>query len=212
MEPLAQHLARGQFGEVFGDVDATAAEVEVLDGLLLLPGAQDDRDRGFRLALVPVEPAQVEVDLSGVGGFEAPDLQLDDHQAAQTAMIEEQVDVVVVAIDHDPLLALDKGEAAAQREQELLDLAEERRLQVLLAVRVAEAEEVQQVRILEDEFGRELPRLPQRRQLLPDELVGLVGERGALEEHAVDLLPKTPDTPALHAAHLDVEIALEGVP
>ena len=65
-----------------------------------------------RLSLVPVEPAQIEFHLPGVGGLELADLQFDDHQPPQPAVVEEQVDVVVVAVQRDPLLPLDEGEPA----------------------------------------------------------------------------------------------------
>ena len=45
MEALAQHLARGQFGQVLGHMDTAAAQVQVLYGLPLLPGAEDDGQR-----------------------------------------------------------------------------------------------------------------------------------------------------------------------
>jgi hypothetical protein len=60
-------------------------------------------------------------------------------------VIEEQIDVVVVAVDDDALLPGNEGEAGAQLEQESLDLAQQRRFEVTLAVGVRQTEEVEQV-------------------------------------------------------------------
>ena len=66
-------------------------------------------------------------------------------------MEEQEIEVVVVAVESDALLPLDEGEASAQFEEEALDLPEDRRLEVLLAVGVREPQEGQHVRIAEDE-------------------------------------------------------------
>lgn len=77
VEPLAQHLAWGQFGQGLGDVDASTTQVQVLDRLLLFAGAQDDPGVGILAgrALVAVEPAQVEIDLARVGRLEGADFR-----------------------------------------------------------------------------------------------------------------------------------------
>ena len=126
-------------------------------------------------------------------------------------MEEQQVDVVVVTVEGDALLPLDEREAGAELEEEALDFAQQRRLEVLLAVGVAQAEEVEQVGVLEDEVRRDLVGGAERGQLLADERVGLLRERRALVEHAVDLLLQHARAPALDAAHLGVEVALERV-
>jgi len=56
-------------------------------------------------------------------------------------VVEEQVDEKIVAVDHDPLLPRD--EAGTEFEDAPLDVAQDRGLQVLLAVGVLEAEEVE---------------------------------------------------------------------
>lgn|GEM_PF-5767409 len=73
--------------------------------------------------------------------------------AAELEVVEEQVEVVVVARELDVDLAADKGEAAAQLQQEALDVIHQRLLDLALAARVGGAEKVEQVRVLEDVRG-----------------------------------------------------------
>src|SRR5882724_13522836 len=138
VKPLLEHLARRQLREILGNVNATRVEIEVLDGLALLSRAKNDAKRGSfrRLTLVAIKPAEVQLDLSRVCGLEIAELELDGDEPTHPAVEEQEVDVVVVAVDNNSLLALDKGEAGAKLEQEALDLAEQRGLEVLLAVGV----------------------------------------------------------------------------
>lgn len=95
---------------VLGDVYAARVDVENLDCLALLARAEDDPQRRlFRgLALVLVEPTQVQPPLRRVGRFEVTELQLDRDQSLHAALEEQQVEVVVVAVQRDPLLTLDE--------------------------------------------------------------------------------------------------------
>jgi hypothetical protein len=72
-------------------VDAAAVEIEDLDRLSLLPGAEDDCERLLlvRLPFVAIEPAQVELHLAGVGGLELANLELDYDQTAETTVKEQ---------------------------------------------------------------------------------------------------------------------------
>jgi len=124
---------------------------------------------------------------------------------------EQQIDVVIVAVEGDSLLPLDKREAGTKLQKETLNLAQQRRLEILLAEGVAQSQEIKQVRILEHEVGRKLVALPEGRKLFSNDLLGLLRERGALEEHAVDLLLKRAGAPALGTTHLCVELALQGI-
>ena len=126
-------------------------------------------------------------------------------------MVEEQVHVVVVAVERDALLAFDEGEARAQLEEKTLDLAQQGGLEVLLTVGVFEPEEIEHVGVLENEVGSQLVLRTQCFELLANELVGLLGEGGALVEHAADLLLERPRAPALDATHLGIEVAFEVV-
>lgn len=68
-------------------------------------------------------------------------------------MVEEQVDDEVLPADFERHLPADEGESAAELEQEALDVIDERLLDLAFAPRIGGAEEIEQVRILEDLRG-----------------------------------------------------------
>src|SRR5207244_3745132 len=125
-----------------------------------------------------------------VRGLEGANLQVDHEEPPQPAVVKEQVDVEILAVDDEAFLPGDEGEAGAQLEDELLEFAEDGGLHVLLAVCVGQAEEVKEVGVAEDEVGREYVVFTQVQKLLPGQLGGLAGEGRALEEHALDLGPQ----------------------
>ena len=86
---------------------------------------------------------QVEVHLPGIGVAEAADLQVNDHEASQAAVKEQQVNPVPLAADAQPSLAADEAEVVTQLQEEGLQVAYERILQVALGVLVLEVEELQ---------------------------------------------------------------------
>ena len=124
-------------------------------------------------------------------------------------MVEEQVDVEVIAVDHDPLLAGDEREPAPEFEDERLHLAQDGRLDILLAVGVLQPQEVEKVRVAEHEVGREFVRRAEFGEFLGRELLRLPRQRRPLEEDAVDLRPQGADAPPLDAAHVRVEVTLQ---
>src|SRR6185436_21146861 len=85
----------------------------------------------------------------------------------------EEVEVEVLAADLEVDPAADEGEAGAELEEEPLDLIDERLLDLSLAARIGGAEEVEEVRILEDLLGhvgvgrRQRPRERTDRLALP---------------------------------------------
>jgi hypothetical protein len=106
---------------------------------------------------------------------------------------------------------VDEREADPQLQDELLQLAEDGGLQVLLAVGVGQPEEVEEVRVAEDQVGRQLVLLAQCLQFLPRQLRRLPRQRRPLEQHVLYLGPQCPHGPALDATHLGVEVALHVV-
>lgn len=114
-------------------MDAAGVEIQVLDGFALLSCAQDDAEWRllYGLALVTVEPAQVQLHLAGVGRFEVAYLQLDRDESLHTPMEEEEVEVVVVVIDCDALLPLDEGETGSELEEKTLELSKDGGLEIL---------------------------------------------------------------------------------
>src|ERR1700744_6132440 len=110
-------------------MNAAPVQVEILHGLVLFPGAQDDTQRRFfrRLSLMFVEPSQIELHLSRVGRLEIAYFQLNGNQASHVAMEEQKVDVIIVVIEGNSLLALDECKAGTELEQEALKVAKNRR-------------------------------------------------------------------------------------
>ena len=70
--------------------------------------------------LVAIEPAQVELHLAFVLGLEGADFQVDGDEPAELAVVEDEVDVEVFAVDLQALLARHEAEAAAELEDERL--------------------------------------------------------------------------------------------
>ena len=155
------------------------------------------------------KPAEVEFHLAFVFRFEVAELEVDGDEAFQAAMVEEEVEVEVVGIDLDAGLASEEGEAAAEFEEEGFEFAQDGVLEVFLEVAVFEAEEVEDVGIAEDEVRGELVLAAEGGEFSPGDFFGLLGNSGALVEHGVDLVAQGAGAPALNAAHLGVEVALE---
>src|SRR5207302_481865 len=84
----------------------------VLDHLLVLRGAEKHADGRslVRLANVPVERLQIELQLAEVRGLELLDFQLEGDQAIQPSVEEQQVDLEVPPADLDRVVAADKAE------------------------------------------------------------------------------------------------------
>ena len=124
---------------------------------LVLLGAEDEADRRVLVGVRPVLAGvvEVEVHLPGVGVRELAELEVDDDEAAQPAVEEEQVDAIPLVADAEPPLAADEGEVAAQLEQEALELPDERLLQIALGVLVLQAEELEDEGILDLLLGRD---------------------------------------------------------
>src|SRR5260221_307940 len=126
-------------------------------------------------------------------------------------MIEEQVEVIIPVVNLHTLLAGHETETYTQFEDEGFHLSQNRRFQVSLRIGVFQPEKIEDVGIAEDQVGRELVFLAQLLEFLTDEFVRLLGKRGALEKHGLDLLLERSRVPVLHATHLRVEIALQRI-
>jgi hypothetical protein len=106
-----------------------------------------------RMAKQVLGRGEVEVQLPHEGGIEGNGLELDNDMAAQLEMIEEQVEVELLAADLETHLSADEREPTAQFEQEALNVIDERLFHLAFAPRIRGAEEVEEVRILEDLGG-----------------------------------------------------------
>jgi hypothetical protein len=60
------------------------------------------------------------------------ELEVDQDEAAQDAVVEDEIDAVVAVVDGDPLLAPDEGETFAQLQQEGLEMVAQHRLELRL--------------------------------------------------------------------------------
>src|ERR1039457_5860921 len=143
--------------------------------------------------------------------LEFAELQVDRDQAAELAVVKQQVQIVIPVVDLHPLLAGHETEAYPQFEDEGFHLPQDRRLQILLGVSVFQPEKIEDVGIAEDQIGCELIFLTQLLEFQRRQFFWLPRQRGALEEHGTDLLSQRALVPALDAAHLGIEVALERV-
>ena len=157
------------------------------------------------------EPVEVKLHLAFVAGFEVANLQVNGGQAAELAVVEKQVEVVVTTINLHPLLALDETEADAKLEDECLHLAQDGGFDVLLGVGILEAKEVQADR----DHGR-----PNRGSACPlaEFLKFHLGELGWFLRQGrrsksmdCDLLVQSAGVPVFDAAHLGVEVTFERI-
>src|SRR5262249_11759621 len=128
VEPAPKLICRRQIELVSRDEQIALAGGGEADDLGIAFGAEEDPDRWVlaRVRGVLGQIAHVEPKLSSMLGLERPQLEIDSHEAAQAAMKEEQVQVVVAVASRDPELPCDEAEVAAKLEEELLQVIDER--------------------------------------------------------------------------------------
>ena len=68
--------------------------------------------------------------LPGIGVGELAKLQVDDDEAAQTPVEEQQIDPIPLAADAQAALASDKGKIAAEFHEESLQMTDEGVLEI----------------------------------------------------------------------------------
>ena len=106
----------------------------VFDHSIVFIGAEDQAERGLvtRGKPLAVEIIDIELELAKVLMGEFANLQIKQHITLEHGMVKDQIDVEMVAVEGEALLAGDKGKALAQFEQEGLQLAEEGGFQLRL--------------------------------------------------------------------------------
>src|SRR5262245_30143301 len=111
------------------------------------PLAQDDADGRLvvGMAQLIVDGGQIEVHLAGKFRLEVLDLQLDDDEAPEPQVIEQQVEIIVLAADVEVILAADEGEALAELEDEGAQMLNEAPFQITLEHIGAEGEKIEAV-------------------------------------------------------------------
>ena len=146
-------------------------------------------------ALVPVEVVHVHLHLAQVLVGQLAELEVDEDEAAQQPIVENQVDVEVIALEGEPSLSCDEAEALAELEQERLEAIDDRLLEVALEPRRAflEVEELEDERVLHDILrgGDGLPLFGERQ-----DLVLVAALRQPLEKERGDLTLQLTDRPA----------------
>ena len=87
--------------------------------------------------------------LPRVGVCEAPQPEIDEHEAAWSAVEEDEIDAEPVVANPQAALSTNEAEVAPQFEQESLEMADERLFEIALGVLVSESEELEHERILD---------------------------------------------------------------
>ena len=152
------------------------------------------------------------VNLARIAMFEGADFEVDEQVAAEEAVVEDEVDVVVLVADGDALLPGLEAEAGAEFEQEGLQVIEESCFEVFLQVvrLFGQPDELENVGIA-DEIGD----LPGCFECL---LAGVLkdgpfvgGKAGTLVEQGADLALEVTHDPISFQALVFIESTLPGV-
>ena len=102
---------------------------------------------------IAVEGFEVEIELAEVLRLELFELQLEGDEAVEGAVEEQEVEREVAPADLERDLAAEEAEVAAQLGDEGAQAGEQRAVQVGLGVVVGQAEELEDVGVLEDLAG-----------------------------------------------------------
>ncbi|OGV85174.1 MAG: hypothetical protein A2340_05300 [Lentisphaerae bacterium RIFOXYB12_FULL_60_10] len=125
---------------------------EQLHMLSFLGTAQDQPDR-FVFALVPFvlfQPCEVKIHLTFVSRRECAEFQVNGHKTPQATVEEKQVEIIVGIVNTHRELTPHKTEIRTQLGQELLQIANDGRLQILLRVGAFESKEIENIGVLEN--------------------------------------------------------------
>jgi|SRR6516225_1837888 len=132
-----------------------------------------------------LKPREVEIHLAFVGSGECAKLEINGHEAMQTPVEEEQVEEVIGIINPHPILSGYEAEIGSQLRQELLQVTDDRALEILFGISSLESEKIQNIWILENILLPDFLRhthLP----LQSDKLAGIPREGDPLEQGACD--------------------------
>ena len=130
---------------------------------MVFGAAKEDAD-GRLIALghhAGFEIVEVVIHLAGVAVFEGADFQIEQHMAAEPAVIENEVHVIVLVAEGHPELAGFETKAGAEFEEEFLQVVEQGRFQIIFGVvrQLGEAGEFQDIGVANevgDSFLRRL--------------------------------------------------------
>jgi len=86
---------------------------------------------------------QIEVHLSGISVRELADFEIDNDQATQSPMEEQQVDTIPFRADAEPSLAPNKCEVIAEFQEKSFEFVDERIFEIRFRVLILKVEEFQ---------------------------------------------------------------------
>jgi hypothetical protein len=85
--------------------------------------------------------------LACIGMRELANLEIHDHKASQFAVKEEKIDAIPFTADAQSALATNEGEVAAELEQEVLKVPQQRLFEIGLRVFVFQSEKFENERV-----------------------------------------------------------------
>ena len=104
----------------------------IFDKEFVFASGEDDADR--RVIALGVflsgEVAEIQIHLANVVVFDVVDLEIDENEAAEDAVVEHEIDAVVGVVERDAVLSADEGESLAKLKEEGLEVIAEECFQV----------------------------------------------------------------------------------
>ena len=143
-----------------------------------------------------VHGIQIKIHLAGIFRLERADFQINDDEASQLEVIEQEVDVEIVVTDFHVNLPTHEGEAGAEFHEKILKVAEQTGFEFALVEGLFQGEEIEDVGIFQ-ELGRE---------------VGLRRWQGALEIGDGLAVPFVGAALDLERQNIAAPAVLEGLP
>ncbi len=113
----------GKLGFPIRDGDGLLKAAEgILDEDLVFSLAEEKANRGLVIGVAEqiVHGSAVEVDLSGIAGFEGAGLEFYDDMAPELEMVEKEVEVEILVANLEMHLPTDKGETGSQLEKRFI--------------------------------------------------------------------------------------------
>ena len=119
----------GQNGPVFRSENFVRQPVQrVMGNGFVFLRAENETDRRIFVGACPMfaRVVQIHVHLAGVGVGEPAALEIDDDEAPELAMKEQQIDPIPFVADTETALASDKSEIAAELQKKSFEMQDER--------------------------------------------------------------------------------------
>lgn len=213
LQSLFEQFAFGKFCHILGYADIAVVKMHQFYVLFVLSGAKDESD-GLVFTFCHIiffEPAQIQFHLSLVSGLKLSELQVNGDKTTQTAVIEQQVYIIVFVVDRYAFLACHEGEVVAQLRNESLQVCNNGTFKILLGIIAVQPEKIQHVRVLKHEVDRHLAFVAQFINVVLYDSLRLLGYGRTLVQHPVYLGFERTFRPTLVGSHGEVESPLKFV-